>query len=384
MTSKERVLRMLDHKEADRIPKYDSFWDETMVRYYSEGLPRDLDKNYRKIELSGQSKTIGSPLGDYFGYDLCVFSLDNSMRFPPQILEETDTWQIFADRCGYKAKKNRGLSTLDFIEHVCPDETAWLKHKNRFTFDPQDTSRIDSEPFFLRMTGEPSWSEAKTLFDLFRQNEAFYLFSGYGPYEGTWRHHGYTESLMDVLSEPKLMFEMFEAITDLTIEILKHAVSIGMKPDGYWMVEDLGCTRSTLFSPQTYRELLYPHHKRLGDYLHREGIRYFVHSCGKIDVLLPDFIRAGIEVVQPLQANTGMNVLNLKKEFGQDLTFWGNIDERALAGSFAEIEREIGSKIPEAMKGGGYIYHSDHSIPPTVSLENYRYAMKMVEKYGTY
>lgn len=384
MTGRERVSRITDHLEADRVPRYDSFWDETLEQYYEQGLPRDLDKDYPKILLSCGEKTIGHPIGDYFGYDIDVFGLDNSMRLPPQIVEETQTYQVIADRCGYTAKRNKGLSTLDFQRHVCPDEASWKKYKGRFAFDPNDTSRIDSEGFFLRIKKEPTWAEAKILYDRFRQNGNYLLFNGYGPYEGTWRHHGYTESLMDVLCEPELMCEMFEANTDLTIEILKHAIRLGMKPDGYWMTEDLGCTRSTLFSPETYKELVYPYHKRLGDFLHQEGIRFFVHSCGKIDALLPDFIRAGIEVVQPLQANTGMDVLELKKEFGKDLTFWGNIDERALAGTLEDIEREIASKIPEAMKGGGYIYHSDHSIPPTVSLENFRHAMKMLEKYGTY
>ena len=384
MTGRERVTRIIDHKEADRVPKYDSLWEETFVRFYDEGLPRDLDKNYEKLQLSCGTRTIGDPTGDYFGYDIDVFGLDNSMRLPPRMVEETDTYEIIADRCGYVAKRNKGLSLLDFMEHVCPDEESWMKYRDRFVLDLSDTSRIDNQGFFLKLGKEPTWDEAKLMFDRYRENGKFLLFNGYGPYEAAWRHHGYTQTLMDMACEPDLMRDMFEKNTNLTIEILKHAIKTGMKPDGYWMTEDLGCTRSTLFSPESYKELVYPYHKILGDFLQKEGIRYFVHSCGKIDALLPDFIRAGIEVVQPLQANTGMNLVDLKKEYGKDLTFWGNIDEMAYAKTFDDIEREIAEKVPAAMKGGGYIYHSDHSIPPTVSLENFRYAMKMLEKYGTY
>ena len=89
-------------------------------------------------------------------------------------------------------------------------------------------------------------------------------------------------------------------------------------------------------------------------------------------------------MVQPLQANTGMDVRELKKKYGKDLTFWGNIDEMAMTGTFDDIEKEIAGKIPAAMKDGGYIYHSDHSIPPTVSLENYKHVMRMVAKHGKY
>ena len=73
-----------------------------------------------------------------------------------------------------------------------------------------------------------------------------------------------------------------------------------------------------------------------------------------------------------------------KKEYNKDLTFWGNISAEKLSGSFDEIEAEIGNKVSCAMKGGGYIYHSDHSIPPTVAYQNYTHAIKMLDKYGEY
>ena len=384
MTSRERITRILQHKEADKVPRYDGFWEETVVRFHQEGLPEDLGKDYEKLVLNGGIKTIGNPLGDYFGFDIDVFGLDNSMRVPPRIVEDTPAYQIIADRCGYTAKKYKNRPLLDFQDHVCREESSWEKYKDRFVLDISGESRVDSEAFFLRMGQAPSWNDAKKVFDRYQKRGTFILFNGYGPYEGTWRHHGYTESLIDILTEKELMRDMFEKNTLLTIEILKHAISIGMKPDGYWMTEDLGGTHATLFSPELYKEVLWPYHKILGDFLHKEGIPFFVHSCGKIDTLLPGFISAGIDVVQPLQANTGMDVRTLKKEFGQDLTFWGNINEMEMTKTFDDIEREVADKITAAMKGGGYIYHSDHSIPPTVSLENYRHVIRMLDKYGNY
>ncbi|NJD03280.1 MAG: hypothetical protein FIA99_11975, partial [Ruminiclostridium sp.] len=353
MTSRERILRILAHKEADIVPKYDSFWEDTIINYYKNGLPDNLEKDYFKIVFDSGIKTIGDPIGDYFGYDIDMFYLDNSMRLTPRIVEDCEEYSIIADRCGYTAKriKNKG-TTMDFIGHVNPDETTWGKFKDRFVLDISDTSRIDSDSFFLRTNQVPAWKEVKTVFDEYRKRRRFLLLNGYGPYEGTWRHHGYTQSLMDIMCEKGLMCEMFEKITGLTIETIKYATSIGMKPDGFWMVEDLAHTRSTLFSPDIYKEVLWPYHKILGDFLHKENIYFFVHSCGKIDTLLPYLISAGIDVVQPLQANTGMNVRDLKREFGQDLTFWGNINEIELSKTFEDIEREIADKVTFAMKGG--------------------------------
>ncbi len=385
MTGKQRVLCALTHQEADRVPRYDSFWEDTIISFKQQGLEDLVTASPAVLPLKGTERIIGNPLNDFFGFDIDMFNLDNSMRWPSSLDSEDDETMIITDRCGYQVKKIKDKSrTMELLHHVNPDLESWEENRHLFTFNPKDTSRIDSKSFFLRIGDEISWNDAETVMDAYRKRENFILVNGYGPFEGTWRHHGYEQLLMNLALNPALVSEMFEAITNLTIEVLSHAVHHGMKPDGYWMVEDLGSTRTTLMSPKTYREVIWPFHKKLGDFLHREGIYYFIHSCGNIESLIPLFIDAGVDALQPLQANTGMDAAALKKTYGKRITFWGNIDERMLTGDPFEIEREISSKVVPAMQGGGYIYHSDHSIPPTVSLENYRFMIQMLDKYGTY
>ena len=109
-----------------------------------------------------------------------------------------------------------------------------------------------------------------------------------------------------------------------------------------------------------------------------------MYSCGFIEPLLPDLIEAGLDVIQAIQANTGMSVVDLKPKYGDKLTFFGNISEQNFHKGKEAIEAELREKIPVAMEGGGYIYHSDHSIPPEVSLETYLHAMKILDEIGTY
>jgi uroporphyrinogen decarboxylase len=385
MTGYERVKRIINHKEADRVPKYDAFWEDTLINYYSDGLQKNLDLDNKKLILGDKTRTIGNSINDYFGFDIDILFLDNSMRWETMVHEETDEYKIVTDRCGYTAKKLKHKSnTMLFLNHVNKTQDDWQKLNHRFSIDPKDSARIDNEPFFLKTSDAPSWNEVKVIFDEYKKRNNFILFNGYGPYEGTWRHHGFTESLMDIACEKEYMQDMFETITNLTIEVLQYAINYGIKPDGFYMVEDLGYTGSTLFSPELYKELLWPSHRKLGDFLHSKQINFFIHSCGKISTLLPYFIEAGIDVVQPLQANTGMDIRHLKGLYKNNLTFWGNIDVMKLSGSYSDIEEEIKSKITIAMKDGGYIYHSDHSVPPSVSLDKYRYAMKMLDRYGKY
>jgi uroporphyrinogen decarboxylase len=80
----------------------------------------------------------------------------------------------------------------------------------------------------------------------------------------------------------------------------------------------------------------------------------------------------------------GLDVRELKPRYGPRLILYGNIDVRKLSGTKADIEEEIRTKLPLAKAGGGYIYHSDHSVPHTVSFENYCFAVDLLRRYGSY
>jgi uroporphyrinogen decarboxylase len=109
------------------------------------------------------------------------------------------------------------------------------------------------------------------------------------------------------------------------------------------------------------------------------------NSCGNVKELIPYFIEDGLDCLQPLEVKAGMNLLELKREFGDKLAFMGGIDVRAMANPDPRvIEKEISGKILEAKKNGGYIYHSDHSVPNNVSLKQYLRVIKLVQEYGTF
>jgi uroporphyrinogen decarboxylase len=110
-----------------------------------------------------------------------------------------------------------------------------------------------------------------------------------------------------------------------------------------------------------------------------------LHSCGYVTEFMPLFIEAGFDCIQPLEVKAGNDLVALKQQYGDRLAFMGGIDVRAMADPDpAAIEREISSKIPLAKQGGGYIYHSDHSVPDNVSFEQYTRVMELVAEHGEY
>ena len=382
LTSRERVIAAIEGKPLDRIPRYDAFWEDTLVSWQKAGLKLPAPKT---ITVEGETKVIRSGVDQYFGFDITPLYMDVSMRFPTGIIAEDEEMYTITDRSGYTVRRYKKMvSSMDFVSHMVQDADDWEKYKDRLTLDFDGTARVDSASYFLHTKPYPTWDGVKEIFEAFRQMQTFIPVTVYGPWESAWRHHGFEDSLMDLIAEPEMMGEMFERITDLTIATVQKMMDIGCKPDAIWLTEDMGGTRTTLFSPKTYRELLFPCHKKLGDFLHAHDIYFFMHSCGYIEPLLPDLIEAGLNVIQALQANTGMHVADLKRKFGDKLTFFGNISEQNFKKGKEAIEAELRDKIPAAMEGGGYIYHSDHSIPPEVTLETYLHAMKVLDEIGTY
>ena len=101
--------------------------------------------------------------------------------------------------------------------------------------------------------------------------------------------------------------------------------------------------------------------------------------------LVPLYVEAGFDVLNPLEVKAGMDIYKLKKDFGDVLALWGGIDVRAIADPDPSVlEREIANKVPMAKQGGGYIFSSDHSIPDNVSLEQYEWMLELGHRYGTY
>ena len=382
MTSRDRVIAAIERTSLDRIPRYDAFWEDALERWKQEGLVLPPP---RTITVAGERKQIRTPADEYFDFDIAPLYMDISMRFPTGLVADDGVKITVADRCGYTAQKFKGrASSMHFVSHMVEDEEDWENYKDRLTLDLNDTARVDCESYYLHTKEYPSWDGFKEIFKAYRETGKFIPVNVYGPWEAAWRHHGYENSLMDLIAEPEMMGEMFARFTDLTIATVQHMIDLGCKPDAVWSIEDMGGTYTTLFSPKVFEELLLPCHKRLGKFLHENGIYFFMHSCGYIEPFIPELVEAGLDVLQAIQANTGMDVRKLKPEFGSKLTFFGNISVQSFKDGPAAIEAELREKVPVAMAGGGYIYHSDHSIPPEVSLETYLHTMAVLDEISAY
>ena len=169
----------------------------------------------------------------------------------------------------------------------------------------------------------------------------------------------------------------------LAIDMCDRMMKGGFKFDGAFLYCDLGYRGGLFFSPRYFEDQLHPVFKELCRYFHGHGMPVFLHCCGSVKDLIPYFIEEGIDCLQPLEVKAGMDLVELKEEYGDKICLMGGIDVRLMAlDDTKPLEKEIREKLTIAKEGGGYIYHSDHSVPNNVSMENYGFALDLVREYG--
>ena len=138
---------------------------------------------------------------------------------------------------------------------------------------------------------------------------------------------------------------------------------------------DFGSQRGPLISPRVYRELFKPFHTRLNAFIHAHTPwKTFIHSCGSVVELIPDFIEAGFDILNPIQTSAaGMDPVALKKEFGRKLVFWGGgVDTQKTLpfGTPGEVYREVRQRIEILGDGGGFVFNSVHCLQVNTPVEN--------------
>jgi uroporphyrinogen decarboxylase len=130
-----------------------------------------------------------------------------------------------------------------------------------------------------------------------------------------------------------------------------------------------------LLSPDTFKEFIFPHLKRLVEFMKSNGVRYFaLDTDGNPTVLIPLFMDAGVDVLWPLERASDVSPMDYRKQFGKSLRMWGGVDKRVLPLGPAAINAHLREMIP-LIEEGGFIPTIDHTVPPDVSWDNFRYYM---------
>jgi uroporphyrinogen decarboxylase len=193
-----------------------------------------------------------------------------------------------------------------------------------------------------------------------------------------------TERVLFALVErPEWVQDMFSHFLEVNLALLEMVWDAGYRFDSVFWYDDMGYKLSQFFSLRMYRELLKPYHQRAIDWAHAKGAKAHLHSCGDIRPFVPELVGLGLDALNPLEVKAGMDPCALKQMYGKELVLHGGINA-VLWDKPEEIKAEMERVIPVLKESGGYIFSSDHSVPSSVSLEDFRQIVSLAKRLGAY
>ena len=353
MTGSERVLAALNHQEGDRIPIDDSPWFTAVERWRQEGLPADMTPQ------------------QYFGFEFSGAGADLSLRMEPEMVEETDDYTIAWNSNGALRKNwKHATSTPECLDFKIKTAAEWFAHKREMDFG---RDRIN-------------WEGGLHAQRYAKENGLWFSYRAATGYDKTQGLVGSENLLMAMATDPDWVADMFMWNTDGIIATAQMMIEGGFEFEGAFLYDDMGYTNGPLFSLAMYDQMCMPAHKKVCDFFHGYGLKVILHSCGDVTALVPQLLEAGFDCLQPLEVKAGMDLVALKEQYGERLAFMGGIDVRLMADGTDPklLEDEIRTKVGLAKRSGGYIYHSDHSVPDNVSCDRFTSVLDLVLKHGQY
>ena len=387
MTSKDRLLIALEHKEPDRIPYDLGATVDTGIHYLAyQNLLTYLKKEYlckEKEETTFMDYFQGVVQIDEEIFDQLKVDVRGIMPNNPS------NWRLNIE------KEGRYETILDELG------MKWFKLPNGYYFDQTKeghplaniTSAKEIENYNWPNVADPNRMEG--LREKIKNFGKEYPIAVGDPFGGIFalgfRMRGYENFYLDLAGNPSLACSLMDKLTDLKIQFWDTVLDeIGDLIHIIVIEDDLGEQDRTIVSPKMYRKLVKPRHKRLFSFIKPKApeLYIFFHSDGSIYDVIPDLIEIGIDILNPIQVSAAkMDTKRLKKEFGNEITFWGGgcDTQRVLPyGILQEVRDEVKKRIDDLAPGGGFIFNTVHNIQADVPPENIMAMWETLQRYGKY
>lgn len=380
MTSRERLLAALNHREPDRVP---IDLGGTGTSTISLGA---LEKLKSHLGIHSETRVMSSIFQTAYPDDEIIerFRIDVKMvvaKPPATFKPKTATPRNgrIVDEWGVVYQRNETAHTHFVLESEAPLGRATRKEEiERYPWpDPSDPSRVQG----LRAIAE---KERRQGFGVVLQTPLF-------PMTYTQWVRGLGQFMLDTVLNRPLLEYLMDQIVDIQMEMTRHLLEeVGDYADVLVVGDDLSHQDGLTYSPDMYRKLFRPRHEKMIRFLKNRarGSKLLYHSCGGVEPLLGDLIELGVDAINPVQVGAARmdDTRRLKATYGRDLTFWGGIDtQRVLPfGKPNEVREEVRRRIEDLAEDGGYVLAAVHNIRPEVEPENICTMFDAALEFGSY
>jgi uroporphyrinogen decarboxylase len=397
MTSRERVLTTLAHKEPDRVPiDFGGMRSTGIMAIAYNHLKAHLGitgGETRVYDTMQQLALPEQPVLDRLHVDV-IDTLNMLGQFP----EEWKDW-ILPDGSSAKApigfnpvacegglvvRDDMGRDIQRMPEGCLYFEPCHNPLAEAVTFADVDRL-LDMKPVDPKSL-TPLIERTKWLYE----NTDYAIMFGFGGniLEGGQNAFGWERFMMEIALNTPLVEYALDKMVEVYMEDLRtYLQEIGPYIQLIQMGDDLGTQTSTMLSPDLYRRVIKPRHAVQYHYIREHSdVHVFLHACGSCYDIMGDLVDEGVEALNPVQTSAvGMDPRRLKKEFGDKLTFWGGgCDPQSVLpnATLEEIDRHVKERIEILAPGGGFVFNQIHNVQSNVPPANVVACYDAVWKYG--
>jgi len=375
MTPRERIRAVVHFRKPDVLPWMETYSPATILEWFKEGLPVDAttvieDTNWLGL-LTPSTALAGFDLHHHFG-SVAVegfwLPIDTGAipKYKSKVLNENGKYFDCINPSGQVLRKpvstKYALYNMPmFLDFPVKDRQSWERYKERL--NPNDPRRYPKD------WERDGYIEA---FERYQDGYTSLVLSGFYGFGGQLM--GIVNFMLAFHRNPELIRDMAEYWEYFTIESARDAVeTLKGRIDIVLWWEDFAERHGPNISPKLYREYLLPHYKKVTGFLNKNSIdRILMDSDGNTNAILDTAIEAGITGHWPLEVNSGMDAVQLRKKYGTRLFLAGNLDKGKIAQGGDVMRREVDSKVPILKEEGGYIPGLDHDVPVEVTLKNFK------------
>lgn len=185
---------------------------------------------------------------------------------------------------------------------------------------------------------------------------------------------GMDQFLVDLATDPAMACAIMDRIIEHLLERARRILVAGA---GRYVIfeynDDVAAQRGLVLSPEMWRKYLKPRMAKFCELYHRHGATVRYHSCGGVRAIIPDLIAIGVDILNPVQAlAAGMDPFELKREFGRDLTLHGGVDiqDFLIHATPQQVVDHTRRLIDVVGNDGGFILAGSHSIQADTPVAN--------------
>lgn len=421
MTSRERINLALNHQEADRVPLDLGAGPVTGMQVdtvYQLRQALGLDAPGTPVKVVEPYQMLGEikpDLMDALGIDVMGLGKPTTMFGFKN--EGWKPWTTFAGTpvlvpAGFNTEPDENGDILMYPEGDRSVPPSGRMPKGGFYFDsiprqlPLDDNNLnladnleefgpisDEDLAYLGREAETIWTQTDKAV---LANFGGTAFGDIALVPGPWLKHpkgirDVEEWYVSTLTRRDFIYKIFERQGEIGIKNLEkiHRV-VGNRVTAVFLSgTDFGQQTGPFVSPKAYRDLFKPFNKVVNDWVHKHTTwKTFIHSCGSVRALIPDFLEAGFDILNPVQCSAaGMAPEELKKEFGDQVTFWGGgVDTQQTLpfGTVEDVRKEVAARLKIFGKGGGYVFNTTHNVQAGVPTENVLAMYETVRNSGRY